>query len=137
MGSDLEGIAAMTSPNALFALADRFMRAAEGDDEDAVLRCYAPDARIWHNNDQKAQGPEENVKVLRWVWDRLKQRRYEIVSRQAFPGGYVQQHILTGVLTDGTPFRMPACLVVTVENERIARLDEYIDSAQIAPLLKL
>jgi uncharacterized protein len=126
----------MIDEPALFALADRFMRAVENGDAEAIAACYAPDARIWHNNDGKEQGPVENLRVLRWVEERLKNRRYEITSRHAFPGGYVQQHILNGTLRDGTPFRMPACLVVTVDDGRIARLEEYLDSAHVKPLLE-
>lgn len=125
----------MIDETALFALADRFMRAVENGDAEAIAACYAPDARIWHNNDGKEQGPAENLRVLRWVEERLKNRKYEITGRKAFPGGYVQQHVLHGTLRDGTPFRMPACLVVTVEGGRIARLEEYLDSAHVQPLL--
>ena len=114
---------------------DRFLRAVESGNAEAIAACYAPDARIWHNNDGREQGPAENLRVLRWLEERLKNRKYEVVSRHAFPGGYVQQHVLSGTLRDGTPFRMPACLVVTVENGRIARLAEYLDSAHVRPLL--
>ena len=125
----------MTTQRVTFELADRFMRAIESGDAEAIAACYAPDARIWHNNDGREQGPAENLLVLRWVEERLKNRKYEIVSRHAFPDGYVQQHVLSGTLRDGTPFRMPACLVVTVENGRITRLAEYLDSAHVQPLL--
>jgi ketosteroid isomerase-like protein len=30
---------------------------------------------------------------------------------------------------------VPACIVCTVTNGRITRLDEYLDSAHVAPLL--
>lgn len=125
----------MTAEAALFALADRFMRAIEQGDAEAIAACYAPDARIWHNHDGKEQGPQENLRVLRWVEQRLHDRKYEIVARHAFDGGFVQQHRLSGTLGDGTPFAMPACLVVTVRDGRIARLAEYLDSAHIQPLL--
>lgn len=117
-------------------LADRFMRALEANDVDTIRACYAADARIWHNFDGEEQTVEENLRTLRWVDAKLKNRRYEIAARHAFGGGYVQQHVLTGTLPDGTPFRMPACVVVTVENGRIARLEEYLDSAHVQPLLR-
>ncbi len=119
----------------MFALADRFMRAIERGDADEIAACYAPDARIWHNNDGKEQGPEENLKVLRWVERRLANRTYRVVARRAFADGYVQQHLLNGTLPDGAAFSMPACLVVTVKDGRIARLEEYLDSAHVQPLL--
>jgi ketosteroid isomerase-like protein len=119
----------MTAANDMNVLADRIMRAIEQGDLETVTACYTPDARIWHNFDGLEQSVGENLKVMRWMEKRLKNRKYEIVSRHAFDGGYVQQHVLTGTLNDGTAFRMPACLVVTVRDGRIARLEEYLDSA--------
>jgi len=124
----------MTSANDTNVLADRFMRAIETGDIETVRTCYAPDARIWHNNDGVEQTLEENIKVLHWVARHLSDRRYEIKSRHVFDGGYVQQHVLHGTLNNGKPFSMPACLVVTVTNGKIARLSEYLDSAHTLPL---
>ncbi len=128
---------AMSHSDDMNMLADRVMRAIEQNDHDAVAACYAPDARIWRNFDGEEQTVPENLKTLRWLDRRLKHRKYEIVSRHAFDGGYVQQHVLTGTLTNGEAFRMPACLVVTVKDGRIARLDEYLDSAHIEPFGRL
>ncbi|HEY8950872.1 MAG TPA: nuclear transport factor 2 family protein [Rhizomicrobium sp.] len=124
----------MASANDTNVLADRFMRAIETGDIESVRACYAPDARIWHNNDGVEQTLEENIKVLHWVARHLSGRRYEIKSRHVFDGGYVQQHVLHGTLNNGKPFSMPACLVVTVTNGKIARLSEYLDSAHTLPL---
>jgi ketosteroid isomerase-like protein len=126
----------MTTQADMFVLADRFVRAIETNDIDTVRACYAPDARIWHNSDGAEQGVEENLRVLRWVDDRLKNRKYEIVSRRSFDGGFVQQHVLSGTLRNGNSFSMPACLVVTISDGRIARLDEYLDTAHVQPLLQ-
>ncbi|MGH6872723.1 MAG: nuclear transport factor 2 family protein [Rhizomicrobium sp.] len=116
------------------ALADRVMRAIEAGDRDAVAACYAPNARIWHNFDGVEQTVAENLLTLGWVEKRLANRKYEIVARHAFDGGYVQQHVLTGTLNSGDAFRMPACLVVQVANGRITRLDEYLDTGQTQAL---
>jgi ketosteroid isomerase-like protein len=124
----------MTTANDMNLLADRFMRAIETGDIETVRACYAPDARIWHNNDGVEQTLEENIKVLHWVARHLSDRRYEIKSRHVFDGGYVQQHVLHGTLRNGKAFSMPACLVVTVANGKIARLSEYLDSAHTLPL---
>ncbi|HWD49199.1 MAG TPA: nuclear transport factor 2 family protein [Rhizomicrobium sp.] len=110
-------------------LADRIMRAIENNDCDTVADCYAPDARIWHNFDGIEQTVPENLQTLVWMDGRLKKRRYEIVSRDAFVGGYVQRHVLHGTLTNGAAFAMPACLVVTVTDGKIVYLAEYLDTA--------
>ena len=124
----------MDAANDMNVLADRVMRAIEQGDAETVAACYAPDARIWHNFDGLEQTVEENLRTLRWIGKRLQNRRYEIVSRRAFDGGYVQQHVLHGTLNNGEAFRMPACLIVTVRDGRIVRLEEYLDSAHTKAL---
>ena len=115
-------------------LADRVMRAIESGDRDAIAACYAPDARIWHNFDGVAQTLDENLATMDWIGKRLSNRKYEIVARHAFDGGYVQQHVLTGTLNSGEAFRMPACLIVQVKDGKITRLDEYLDTGHTKAL---
>jgi ketosteroid isomerase-like protein len=53
----------------------------------------------------------------------------------SFDPGYVQEYVVHGTLTSGgEAFRMPLCRTVTVRDGRIARLDEYLDSAHLKPL---
>ena len=78
---------------------------------------------------------EEQLEVTRWLNERLKSLKYEIVSRHSFDDGYVQQYVMHGTLVNGgEAFRMPVCMNVTVRDGRIARLDEYLDSAHLKPL---
>jgi ketosteroid isomerase-like protein len=116
-------------------LAARFVEAIERGDIEAVMACYAPDATIWHNFDNLDQTVEDNSKVLGWMSRVLENRKYEILRRVEIPGGYLQQHVLTGrIAKTGSAFSMPACLVVQVAHGRIARLEEYLDLAQAAAL---
>ncbi len=117
-------------------IAEKFFRAVERGDIDQIRAIYAPDARIWHNHDRKEQTVDENLKVLAWVARNLTNRRYNVQRRVAIPGGFLQQHVLEAE-TVGGPFTMPACIVVEVKDGRIARLEEYLDSAQAAHLTKL
>jgi len=117
-------------------IAERFFRAVESGDVEAIRSIYAPDARIWHNNDRKDQTVDENLRVLTWVAANLKNRRYRVQRRVAIPGGFLQQHVLEAE-TAGGPFSMPACIVVQIAGGRITRLEEYLDSAQAAHLLSL
>ena len=118
------------------AVAERFFRAVESGDIEAVQAIYASDARIWHNFDRKEQTVEENLRVLRWVARILPNRRYNIQRRVAIPGGFLQQHVLEGETAAG-PFAMPACIVCEVSGGRITRLEEYLDSAHAAHLRAL
>ena len=125
----------MTAANDMNVLADRLTRAYEQNDTDAIAACYTTDARIWHNIDGLEQSVEEQLGATRWLNEQLKNLRYEIVSRHSFDGGYFQQYIVHGTLAHGgEPFSMPLCMSVTVRDGRIARLDEYLDSAHLKPL---
>jgi ketosteroid isomerase-like protein len=114
-------------------LAKEFFDAVERGDVAKLKSIYAPNARIWHNTDEAEQSPEENVKTLEGFVARIADRRYQDRRLQVFPGGFVQQHRLTGRRTlDNHPVSLTACIVCTVENGRITRLDEYFDSAAVA-----
>lgn len=120
--------------SSILALAERFVGAIERGDIEAVKGCYAEDARIWHNFDNVDQTVPENLRVLGWIAGVLSDRKYNILRRVAIPGGFLQQHVLSGKLKSGAPFSMPACLVVQVKDDRISRLEEYLDPAQVAAL---
>ena len=115
-------------------LADRFFAAIPKGDLETVRAIYAPDALIWHNNDQATQSVEENLQVLAWVTKNIAGLRYEEIRRHVTPSGFVQQHVLRGTAPNGKPLEIPACILCSVKNGRITRLDEYLDSAQVAVL---
>jgi ketosteroid isomerase-like protein len=115
-------------------IADRFFAAIPKGDLETVRAIYAPDALIWHNNDQTTQSVEQNLQVLGWVTKNIASLRYEEVRRYVTPSGFVQQHVLRGTAPNGKPLEVPACILCTVVNGRITRLDEYLDSAQLAAL---
>lgn len=118
----------------VLAFGDRFFGAIERGDVEAVRACYAPDAKIWHNNDDLEQSVDQNLKVLAWLMRRLSERSYRIVRREVLSDGLLQQHVLEGKLPDGRAFSMAACCVIRLEDGVISRLDEYIDSAGAAAL---
>ena len=65
----------------------------------------------------------------------LRDRRYEDVRRTVTPTGFVQQHVLRFTRADGTRQALPACLVVTCDDGRITRIDEYLDSAHLSRII--
>ncbi|HLF31713.1 MAG TPA: nuclear transport factor 2 family protein [Xanthomonadales bacterium] len=118
----------------VLAVGERFIVALNAADEAAVRTIYAPDARIWHNFDQRVQTVDQNIESMHYVHSRLRNLNYDVKSRIAIPGGFVQQHVLRGVLPSGEEFAMPACAICRVENGRITSLEEYLDTAQARPL---
>ncbi len=115
-------------------VADKFFAAIQNRDIASVRAIYAPDAVIWHNHDGVTQDPGANLRVLTWVVQNIRELRYEDVRREPTPNGFVQQHVLRGIAPNGKRLELPACLVCTVANGRITRLDEYLDSAQLGAL---
>ncbi|MDP3908578.1 nuclear transport factor 2 family protein [Novosphingobium sp.] len=117
-------------------LADRFFAAVEAGDIETVRDCYDARAAIWHNTDDLEQTRDENLATLRGMALRISDRRYEVLQREVFPGGFVQRHNLHGTRQDGVRLTLHACILCKVENGRITRLDEYFDSAQVAEFRK-
>jgi ketosteroid isomerase-like protein len=123
----------MTDPH--LALAERLIDAITSGNVEAVREIYAPEATIWHNHDGVAQTVEENLAVLRWVVGRVRDLRYEEIRRHVTADGFVQQHVLRGTAPSGHALAIAACLIGTVRDGRIVRLEEYLDPTQFAPLL--
>jgi hypothetical protein len=78
---------------------------------------------------------QDQVGAMRWLNENLKNLRQEILTRDFFDGGYVQQYVVHGTLVKGGgAFRMPLCMRVIVRDGRVAQLNEYLDSAHLKPL---
>lgn len=120
----------MTDETAMRELARRFFDAIEQGDVEGIRAAYAPDARIWHNTMGRDQDVDENVARLVKARGMLRDRLYKERRVQVFPGGFIHQHVLHGTRGDGEHCTMTACCVCFVENGRIVRLEEYMDSAE-------
>ena len=118
------------TPQDYIAFAKKFVGAIQAGDPDTVRACYAPDAKIWHNNDGKEQTVDQNMRVLGWFMRTLPDRKYRVIRLEALPDGFLQQHVLEATLPDGTAWAMDACVIVRMQDGLIVRLDEYIDSAK-------
>jgi ketosteroid isomerase-like protein len=119
-------------PDAMLDVARRLFTAVSAGDIDTVRALYAPDAEIWHNNDGATQSVDDNLRVLTWIAGNVKDFRYDDVRCQPTSTGFVEQHMTRGTGPGGSEFAIPACVVCTVVDGRITRLDEYLDSAHVA-----
>jgi MOSC domain-containing protein YiiM len=117
-------------------LGARFFAAVEAGDIDTVAECYADDATVWHNYDQVSQAKDDNLKVLAWIGRHLHDRKYTEVRRTVVTGGFVQQHVLRGRTESGEEIVVPAMMRVDCASGRIRRIDEYLDTAQVAALMR-
>lgn len=112
-------------------IAKEFFSAIERGDLDAVRALYSPEVEVWHNVTDRSQTRDENLALLRYFTGRVSERRYEVIAREHFEGGFVQRHVLHGRLESGDPIDAPVCLVVYVSEGRIVRLFEYVDAAAV------
>ncbi|MCD9199884.1 nuclear transport factor 2 family protein [Aeromicrobium wangtongii] len=119
----------MTHPH--IVLLDRIMAAAEASDASDLPDIYTPDAVIWHNHDDREQTVEQNARMLTRIGAWVDDLRYTDRRVTAYDTGAVQQHVLRGTRSStGEQIALHACVVITVTDGRISRLDEYIDSAE-------
>jgi ketosteroid isomerase-like protein len=85
------------------------------------------DARIWHGFDRVALTVDELLGQWGGLIAGTRTRFVTDVKRQPVEGGYVQQHLFVVEQTDGRRIAWPVCIVVTIRDARIARIDEYMD----------
>ncbi len=115
----------MTQPNVI----DRLFGALGAGDLETARDCLTPDARLWHSFDQVAMDRDTTMAGFADFIANFAARSFVDVRRHAFEGGFVQQHLMTATKHSGEVLAWPVCIVVRIENDRIVRLDEYIDRA--------
>jgi len=117
------------------AVADQLFAAIEAGDAAGLAALWSPDIVVWRQGGGPARDKARALTVIAWFVDATAQRRYEVLDRRIFDGGFVQQHIVHATAKNGRQLQFRACLVVTVgEGGLIERIDEYLDPADLAPL---
>lgn len=103
-------------------------------DDEGQLRPRCRDLAQQRRGDRH---PEQTAATLTGMVARIKDRAYAERQLHVFPGGFVQQHVLKGRrVHDDVAVRLPCAIVCRVEDGKIARLDEYFDSAHVAAFRK-
>lgn len=117
-------------------VADKLFRAIEHADVAAIEQLWAPNIAVWHTGDPKDNNRARALRVIGWFIDNTTARRYEVLDRQLFDGGFVQQHTLHATGTNGASIAMRVCIVIKLgANGLISRIDEYFDPDEVAALL--
>jgi ketosteroid isomerase-like protein len=116
-------------------VADRLFEAIEQSDIATVERLWNDDVIVWKVADRE-RDKQRALRVITWFLNATAERRYEIIDRQFFDEGFVQQHILHATGHNGGSIAMRVCIVIKLgTNGLISRIDEYFDPEQLAPLL--
>jgi len=118
------------------AIAKHLIDSITAGDTAAIERLYHADMTGWQNFSGRELNRRQMLKIIGLVMSGVKDLRYDDIRVQVTPRGYVQQHVLCATAPDGTAIACPACLVVELAGDQIVRIDEYMDSAAIAPLLR-
>jgi ketosteroid isomerase-like protein len=124
--------------NVSLDVADRLFGAIERGEYQTVEGMWANDVTVWHSGDSRDNDRVRALKVIRWFIDVTTTRGYEILDRQLFAGGFVQQHILRARRADDeVSIEMRVCIVIKMNAEGlITRIDEYFDPTDMAPLMR-
>jgi ketosteroid isomerase-like protein len=121
--------------DAISDVADRLFEAIENSDIAMIEQLWNDDVVVWKVADHD-RDKERALRVLNWFINTTTDRRYQILDRQLFDGGFVQQHILHANGRNGGFISMRVCIVIKMgANGLISRIDEYFDPTEIAPLL--
>ncbi len=125
-----------THTGAIAAVADRLFEAIEHSDIAMVEQLWNPGVVVWKVADHD-RDKERALRVIAWFVNSTTDRRYEILDRQFFDGGFVQQHILHANGRNGGSISVRVCVVIKVGADGlIDRIDEYFNPAEIAALLQ-
>ncbi|MCW2554205.1 MAG: hypothetical protein JWR78_3986 [Mycobacterium sp.] len=113
---------------------DKFVEALSTGDAARLDALFTDDAVIWHNYDQVGQPAREALAALAPL--AALQPRYEIAGRDVVDGACIQRHVVHITLPGGEPASIPAIQRIAMAGGRIRRIDEYMDSAQMAAAIQ-
>lgn len=110
--------------------------AIERSDTAAIAALFDDDVAVWHAGDRRDNDRARALRVIEWFINSTIERSYEILDRQLFETGFVQQHILRATGIAGAVISLRVCIVIKVgDSGLITRIDEYFDPADMAALM--
>lgn len=107
---------------------------------EAMAQVIDPEALVWENIDGKTRTFAEAGRFHEVLAQLLDSFSFEDVRVTATDAGYVEQHTKVFV-RKRAPFRRrvyrsPACMVVTVVDGQIRKVEEYLDAASFPPEIR-
>src|SRR5262245_35914342 len=115
-------------------IAEQLFKSIENKRVDDVAALYHDDVEVWHNFDNAIQTKAENLKVLTGLTQTVAQLRYEVLERHAIGNRVIQRHNLYCRMAGNDEVVIPASIFLTIVDEKIKRIDEYLDTAQASKL---
>jgi ketosteroid isomerase-like protein len=124
-------------PTTTTTLVERAIRSMSELRSDPGL--FAADAVSWHNFDEvDVQTEPESYDAVRAIRTVVPDFDFHEIRTHDTGGGVsVAQYVILGTLPDGATLRVPGVLIAHSCGGRITRLEEYVDTAQLAPVFAL
>jgi ketosteroid isomerase-like protein len=115
-------------------IADRLFAAIETGDKDALAALWSDKVVVWRQGDRE-RDKLRALKVIEWFMSATTARRYDVLDREVFDTGFVQQHVLHAVTAAGATIALRVCMVIKVGSDGlITQINEYLDPADLGPL---
>ena len=122
----------MTEQRTADDVADAVFDAIERGDMESLASLWADDIEVWHSNDGIVQDKSQNLAVLDWMYANTASIEYRDIVRDFTAAGFVQRHVLRLTFDDGRTAELPIAIFASVRDGQVTRIDEYVDSAQVA-----
>lgn len=116
-------------------LATRFFAAASSGDVDAFQDICAENMTASQNG-APPMGLPQLMAFSSAVKKAIPDFRYENARLSETETGFVEEHDVKGTLPDGEEMSLAICVVADVEDGRIVRMREYVDSYAARGLMK-
>jgi ketosteroid isomerase-like protein len=110
-------------------LADTFYRSLTSGDIAGCEQLFAHDAVIWHNFTLTEQSPHDALTQAAAL--AALNAEFELTERVSLADGWLQQHRIHFSFADGAE-TLAAIQRVRVRDGLISRVDEYMDTGQLA-----
>ncbi len=109
----------------------RFHEALALGDPARLAAVYAEDIIVWHTFDRVGQTKEQNLRTLAWMAEHVEGLAYDEVRVAYTDDGFVQQHVFRATKP---ALEVPCMLRAWCRGDEIARIEEYLDSADTVAL---
>jgi ketosteroid isomerase-like protein len=120
--------------NDVAATVDKFFTALATGDQTTCEALFTDDAVVWHNYTQQELPKSEALAALAGLAH--MRAEFHIVGRDFTDDTCIQRHIVRVTLPNGDVAAIPAIQRISLSGGRIRRIEEYMDSAQMAAAMQ-
>ena len=116
-------------------LVEVILAVLESGDPEPITGLLTPSAVVWHNSDDVATPAATAFQQVRGLHALVDDLSVEVTRREPTSDGAVVQYVIRGVVrSSGSALAARNCIFVRFEDDRIARIDEYVDPSFEAQL---